>query len=64
LKNPLGSVQQGVESPRAGDLIGLKLPNEEFEFGGTVMSRFANTRANIGSEGSWVTGITYADRKG
>jgi hypothetical protein len=60
----LRGVQQGVESPRTGDLIGLELRNEEFEFGGTVLPSFASTRANGAIKGLVVTGITYTDRKG
>ncbi|MFY9559559.1 MAG: hypothetical protein WAQ52_04930 [Terriglobales bacterium] len=58
------SVQQGVESPRTGDLIGLEFRNEEFEFGGTVMSGFASTRANIEIKALVVAGIADTDRKG
>jgi len=63
LKGSLRSVQQGIESPRAGDLVGLELRNKELEFGGTVLPSLASTGANIVIEGLVVTGITYADRK-
>jgi hypothetical protein len=60
----LCSVQQGVESPRTGDFVGLELRNEKLEFGATVLSRLASTRTNIVIKGFVVAGITYTDRKG
>jgi len=43
LKSPLRSIQQRIESPRTGDVIGLEFRYEELKLGGSVMPRFAST---------------------
>ena len=63
LKNPLRSVQQRIESPRAGDLIGLEFRDEQLELCGSMLPRFASTWADVGCKCPWIARITYADRE-
>jgi len=66
LKSPSRGVQQGIEPPRASDVIGLEFRDEELELGSSVLPRFASTGASSidrGTKCPWIAGITHANRK-
>src|SRR5215472_6510689 len=64
LKGSLRSIQQRIKSPRTGDLIALKLSDEDVEFCGAVVPGLAGTWPNVRSKCSWIAGVTHTDRKG